>query len=77
MPRRARRRRYVGAKEGTLSIMVGDDERGFQTIKPTTEVLGRTIDLCGLSGAGQKGEAYNQVQVALNLIGMAEVLVLG
>ncbi len=67
----------VGAKEGTLSIMVGGDERVFNTVRPTLEVLGKTIVLCGPNGAGQTVKACNQVQVALNLIGMAEALVLG
>jgi 2-hydroxy-3-oxopropionate reductase len=67
----------VGAQEGTLSIMVGGDARVFDTVKPILQVLGKTIVLCGPNGAGQTVKACNQVQVALNLIGMAEALVLG
>jgi 2-hydroxy-3-oxopropionate reductase len=67
----------VGAQEGTLSIMVGGDASVFETVKPILEVLGKTIVLCGPNGAGQTVKACNQVQVALNLIGMAEALVLG
>ena len=67
----------VGAQEGTLSIMVGGDADVFDAVKPILEVLGRTIVLCGPNGAGQTVKACNQVQVALNLIGMAEALVLG
>lgn len=67
----------VGAQQGTLSIMVGGDARAFHAVKPILQVLGRTIVLCGPNGAGQTVKACNQVQVALNLIGMAEALVLG
>jgi 3-hydroxyisobutyrate dehydrogenase-like beta-hydroxyacid dehydrogenase len=41
------------------------------------EVMGKTITLCGPSGAGQTVKACNQIQVALNIVGMAEALVLG
>jgi len=67
----------VGAREGTLSIMVGGEEDLFSEVRPVFEVLGKTITLCGPNGAGQTVKACNQIQVALNLIGMAEALVLG
>jgi len=67
----------VGAQEGTLSIMVGGDADVFERVMPILEVLGETIVLCGPNGAGQTVKACNQIQVALNLIGMAEALVLG
>jgi 2-hydroxy-3-oxopropionate reductase len=66
----------VGAQKATLSIMVGGDPEVFEQAKPILEVLG-TPTLCGPSGAGQTVKACNQIQVALNLIGMAEALVLG
>lgn len=67
----------VGAQEGTLSIMVGGEESVFSEVKPVLEVLGQNIVHCGTNGAGQTVKACNQVQVALNLLGMAEALVLG
>ncbi len=67
----------VGAQQGTLSIMVGGDEDVFNEVLPILEVMGGTIVLCGPNGAGQTVKACNQIQVALNLIGMAEALVLG
>ncbi len=66
----------VGAQEARLSIMVGGDEAAFERAKPIFELLG-TPTLCGPSGAGQTVKACNQIQVALNFIGMAEALVLG
>ena len=67
----------VGAQQGTLSIMVGGDGKIFNEMLPIFEVVGRSIVLCGGNGAGQAVKACNQIQVALNLIGMAEALVLG
>ncbi len=67
----------VGAQQGTLSIMVGGEKDTFQEVKPILEVLGKTIVHCGGHGAGQTVKACNQIQVALNLMGMAEALVLG
>jgi 2-hydroxy-3-oxopropionate reductase len=67
----------VGAKSATLSIMVGGSEDLFCKVLPVFEVLGKTITHCGGNGAGQTVKACNQIQVALNLVGMAEALVLG
>lgn len=67
----------VGAQSATLSIMVGGPEDLFDEVLPVFQVLGQTITLCGGNGAGQVVKACNQVQVALNFVGMAEALVLG
>jgi 2-hydroxy-3-oxopropionate reductase len=67
----------VGAKNATLSIMVGGPADLFDEALPIMEVMGGTITLCGDSGAGQTVKACNQIQVALNFVGMAEALVLG
>ena len=67
----------VGAKNAALSIMVGGAEDLFEEVKPIFEVMGGTITLCGGNGAGQTVKACNQIQVALNFIGMAEAFVLG
>ncbi|MBM4429754.1 MAG: 2-hydroxy-3-oxopropionate reductase [Chloroflexi bacterium] len=66
----------VGARNATLSIMVGGEPEVFEQAKPIFKLLG-TPTLCGSSGAGQTVKACNQIQVALNFIGMAETLVLG
>jgi len=67
----------VGAQEATLSIMVGGPQDLFDEMLPLLEVMGKTITLCGENGAGQTVKACNQIQVALNFVGMAEALVLG
>jgi 2-hydroxy-3-oxopropionate reductase len=66
----------VGAKNATLSIMVGGQADAFERAKAILSILGTPV-LCGPSGAGQTVKACNQIQVAMNYIGMAEALVLG
>ncbi len=66
----------VGAKNASLSIMVGGQADAFERAKPILGILGTPV-LCGPSGAGQTVKACNQIQVAMNFIGMAEALVLG
>ena len=67
----------VGAINATLSIMVGGDGDLFEEMGPIFQVMGKTVTLCGPNGAGQTVKACNQIQVALNIMGMAEALVLG
>lgn len=67
----------TGAKNAALSIMVGGPKNLFDEMMPIFETMGKTITLCGTNGAGQTVKACNQIQVALNFIGMAEAFVLG
>ena len=67
----------VGAIEGTLSIMVGGDERDFEQARPLFEVLGETVTHVGPTGAGQLVKACNQIVVALAIEAVSEALVLG
>lgn len=67
----------VGAQNAALSIMVGGDAALFGQVLPVLQCMGKTITLCGANGAGQIVKVCNQVQVALNIAGMAEALVLG
>ncbi|MBT9160282.1 MAG: NAD(P)-dependent oxidoreductase [Dehalococcoidia bacterium] len=67
----------AGARNATLSIMVGGDEKTFNAAKPILEKLGKTIILQGGPGAGQHTKMCNQIQVAGTMIGMAEALIYG
>ena len=67
----------TGAQNTALSIMVGGPKDLFDEMMPIFEKMGKTITLCGANGAGQTVKACNQIQVALNFIGMAEAFVLG
>jgi 2-hydroxy-3-oxopropionate reductase len=66
-----------GAINAALSIMVGGCAEDFEAFRPIFEVLGKTITLCGANGAGQVVKACNQIQVAINILGMSEAMVLG
>jgi len=67
----------VGAREATLSIMVGGDEAAFTRARPVLQILGKTVVRVGASGAGQVVKACNQVVVALTIEALSEALVLG
>ena len=64
----------LGAKNATLSIMVGGDETVFARIRPLFELLGKNITLVGGNGDGQTAKVANQIIVALNIEAVAEAL---
>ncbi|MDG0023061.1 2-hydroxy-3-oxopropionate reductase [Trinickia sp. Y13] len=64
----------VGAREATLSIMVGGPEAAFERAKPLLELMGKNITLVGDNGAGQTCKVANQIIVALNIEAVAEAL---
>jgi len=66
----------VGAKNGTLSIMVGGPESVFERVKPVFEVLGKNIVHVGDTGAGQVAKACNQILVAEHINAAGEALLL-
>jgi 3-hydroxyisobutyrate dehydrogenase len=65
----------IGAKNATLTIMVGGDEETFQKVKPLLETVGKTVILQGGPGAGQHTKMANQIAVAGNLLGTVEALI--
>ena len=64
----------VGAKNASLSIMVGGPEAVFERIKPLFELMGKNITLVGGNGDGQTAKVANQIIVALNIEAVAEAL---
>lgn len=64
----------VGAKNATLSIMVGGAEDVFAKVKPFFELMGKNITLVGGNGDGQTAKVANQIIVALNIEAVAEAL---
>ena len=64
----------VGAKEGTLTIMVGGDEAAFERARPLFEHLGRRVTYMGASGAGQMTKLANQIAVAVTLEAASEAI---
>ena len=67
----------VGARQGTLSIMVGGAAEDFEAAAPIFAALGKTITHVGGAGAGQVVKACNQIVVALTIEAVAEALILG
>jgi 3-hydroxyisobutyrate dehydrogenase len=64
----------IGAKNGTLTIMVGGDRADFDAIKPLFELMGATIILQGGPGSGQHTKMANQIAIAGNLAGAVEAV---
>jgi 2-hydroxy-3-oxopropionate reductase len=64
----------VGAKNATLSIMVGGSEATFEQVKPLFELLGKNITLVGKNGDGQTAKVANQIIVALTIEAVGEAL---
>lgn len=64
----------VGAKEGTLSILVGGEKEDLEKARELFNVLGKRITHCGAQGAGQTVKAANQILCALNMLGICEAL---
>ncbi len=63
-----------GAREATLTIMVGGAEADFTAARPLFEAMGKTISLQGGSGAGQLCKLANQIAIASGMVAMAEAL---
>ncbi len=64
----------IGARDATLSIMVGGDADTVERVRPLLELMGRTIVHQGPAGAGQHTKMVNQTLIATGLIGVCEAL---
>jgi 3-hydroxyisobutyrate dehydrogenase len=64
----------VGARNATLSIMVGGDAATVDQVRPLFEVLGKSIVHQGPAGAGQHTKMVNQILIASGMIGVCEAL---
>ena len=67
----------VGARNATLSIMVGGDRVAVQAVMPLFELLGKKIVHQGGSGTGQQAKLCNQIVIAGTMIGVCESLLFG
>jgi 3-hydroxyisobutyrate dehydrogenase len=67
----------VGARNATLSIMVGGDAEAVERVRPLLEILGKTIIHQGGPGAGQHAKMCNQIVIAGTMIGVCESLLYG
>lgn len=64
----------VGAKNGTLSILVGGGEYAFSKALPLFEAMGQAIQRMGYAGSGQYAKLANQIAIAGIMMGNAEML---
>ena len=64
----------VGAKNGTLSIMIGGDVEVYQRVKPIFELMGENIVYQGSAGAGQHCKMANQMAIASTMMGVCEAI---
>ena len=67
----------VGAKNGTLSIMIGGDQDVVEALQPMWDAMGQTIVHQGGAGAGHHTKMVNQTLIATNMIGVCEALLYG
>jgi 2-hydroxy-3-oxopropionate reductase len=65
----------IGAKNGTLTIMVGGEASALERAMPVFQAMGKTITHVGGPGAGQVAKAANQIMVAAQMVAMGELLV--
>jgi 3-hydroxyisobutyrate dehydrogenase len=64
----------VGARNATLSIMVGGHEGAFQVVAPLLSLMGKTIVHCGPSGYGQLTKLVNQILVSVTNLAVCEAM---
>ena len=65
----------IGAKNGTLTIMVGGPSEAVEKVTPIFKAMGKTVTHVGDSGAGQVAKAANQIMVAAQMTAMGELLI--
>lgn len=65
----------IGARNGTLTIMVGGAEAALEKVLPVLQAMGKSITRIGDAGAGQIAKAANQIMVAAQMVAMGELLV--
>jgi 2-hydroxy-3-oxopropionate reductase len=65
----------IGARDGTLTIMVGGPAEALEKVMPALQAMGKTITHVGETGAGQIAKAANQIMVAAQMVAMGELLI--
>jgi 3-hydroxyisobutyrate dehydrogenase len=65
----------VGARNATLSIMVGGEKSAFEKVLPLLKLMGKNIIHCGPSGTGQLTKLVNQICVSVTNMAVCEALV--
>ncbi|MEL4895812.1 NAD(P)-dependent oxidoreductase [Crocosphaera sp. Alani8] len=66
----------IGAKQGTLTIMVGGEKKDFDQCLPYFNAMGKTIIYCGSVGNGQAVKMCNQALCAVHMVALCEALMM-
>lgn len=64
----------VGARSGSLAIMIGGEQSAYEEILPLLRLMGKNIAYMGPAGAGQHTKMCNQILIAGTMIGVCEAL---
>ncbi len=64
----------IGARNATLTIMVGGESQTLEKVMPILEAVGKKITYVGEAGAGQVAKAANQIMVAAQMVAEAELM---
>ena len=67
----------IGAKNGTLSIMVGGEREVYQKMLPVLSLMGNNIIYEGKAGSGQHTKMANQIAIAGTIAGVSEAVAYG
>ena len=67
----------AGAENGALSIMIGGDQKDYNTVKPVLTSYGKAVELIGPSGSGQIAKMINQICIAGLVQGLSEAMAFG
>ncbi len=64
----------IGARNATLSILVGGDAKAFEQVLPLFKLMGKTVVRQGDAGCGQQAKVVNQILIASTMMGVCEAL---
>ncbi|MCZ0069337.1 NAD(P)-dependent oxidoreductase [Bacillus sonorensis] len=64
----------IGARNGTLAIMVGGERKAYEECLPIFQIMGENIQYQGSAGSGQHTKMCNQIAIAAGMIGVAEAM---
>ena len=67
----------VGAEAGTLTFMIGAEEKDMDQLTGLLGAMGKRLVHCGSHGSGQAAKICNNMLLGISMIGAAEAFVLG
>ncbi|KAK1848289.1 3-hydroxyisobutyrate dehydrogenase [Colletotrichum chrysophilum] len=67
----------IGARDGTLAIMVGGNKRSFERAVPYLQPMARKVTYCGDLGAGLAAKISNNLLLGITMLGLSEAMLLG